>query len=138
VTLLTKGLAGLLVVVLAYGGVTRLRLHWAQAGLKSVAAERDAAYEANASNVRAIGALMDDNARLLEVLVMVETKRRELEDESRRIKDDAERAKRELARVRAEDRESPPCAELLDRSLAVCPDLVRRLWPDAVGANGDR
>ena len=106
--------------------------------LRVVRAERDAARAeavvaktANQTNLDTIKELERANLDLANVVRFNTEKRRELEADAERIKANAERDRRELARLRELDRRSPDCAALLDRSLSACPDLVRRLWPDA-------
>lgn len=127
-----KGRVQLAVVAIVLGVIGGQHLY-----IKALRAERDAAraelssaVDANRTNQDTIRQLREANAGFAEANRLSEEAKEKLRADAEQAQREAERARRELARNRELDRRAPDCAALLDRSLSVCPDLVRRLWPD--------
>lgn len=113
--------------VLGWAGVQTVRLKMAAADLRACTIELTSAREANSTNMATITELRTANEGFAAQLKANAVRVAQLEKDAENARLDATRTRAELSARRQRDREAPACADLLDRSLSVCPDVPVRL-----------
>lgn len=130
-----KVVATIVAVAVGYIGTMHLLLRTAKAERNAAQIEAKTATDANATNLVTIEDLKRANHSFAETVRLSDEAAKKLKERADEAQQNADRARSELSRFRALDRRAPDCAALLDRSLAACPDLIERLWPDADRSN---
>ena len=130
-----KLVAGVVLAAVVYVSVLHVRLNLTQADVKEAKAAFVVAEAANQTLVSTNKELKAANEKWAQVAGMNEQALAQLKKDSENAKRTAERLRQELVSNRELDRRAPDCAALLDRSLAVCPALVKRLRERAAASS---
>jgi hypothetical protein len=109
-----------------------------KADLKEADAAIAVAKSANESNVLTIKDLREANEKWAAAEGTRKAQLEQLKKDAENANRKASETQRELESRRKLDRRAPDCAALLDSSLAVCPDVVRRLRERQIAVGADR